>query len=208
MELQLMGKCTNHEIINLNTIIVSSNASALSCSSGQASENLSTSQEVTSLKCRIEQPETVSQLSTPLGFGNSAIALEQSLVAETQQFFMTHDGSTICNEEDLRKWIFNMAKPAALQLGLSSNQGMKFIDKALLEVGTRNLKEKCHGTVNDDEIERHNYENSNAEIGEALVSKVLDGLASNLENVFLNLAIDATHNDALEELSLEVATDE
>ncbi|KAF5200541.1 hypothetical protein FRX31_009872 [Thalictrum thalictroides] len=75
----------------------------------------------------------------------------------------------VSSADELKEWIVNLVKPAAVQLGLSSNQGEKFIDKAFLDVGCRNLGDQNLDTVNEDERERSNYKNANAILGETLV---------------------------------------
>ncbi|KAF5187226.1 hypothetical protein FRX31_023190 [Thalictrum thalictroides] len=105
----------------------------------------------------------------PPGFEQNFEEGEHSQVAETQPEFATQDGSLIRTEEDLRNWIIKLAKPAALQLGLSSNLGVNFIDKTLMEVGARNLKEKNIDTLNEDERERMSYENTNDVLGKIKV---------------------------------------
>ncbi|KAF5187273.1 hypothetical protein FRX31_023139 [Thalictrum thalictroides] len=116
-----------------------------------------------------ETPEVNSEVSIPPGFEGRRQGKDQLGSSGASHTFVTSEGLSIHNADELKEWIVNLVKPAAVQLGLSSNQGEKFIDKAFLDVGCRNLGDQNLDTVNEDERERSNYKNANAILGEAFV---------------------------------------
>ncbi|KAF5179439.1 hypothetical protein FRX31_030974 [Thalictrum thalictroides] len=109
--------------------------------------------------------ESSSDSSVPPGFSNSEImALKEKLNIGC---------NVVQTKEELVEWILGSAKHVAVGLGMTSNRGEKFVEASLLNVGTRNLNSTSTGGLNEDELERINYANSNRDIGEFKVSDVV-----------------------------------
>ncbi|KAF5188026.1 hypothetical protein FRX31_022386 [Thalictrum thalictroides] len=109
--------------------------------------------------------ESSNESSCPPGFSTSEnMTLKEKL---------NKGCNLVQTKEELVEWILGSAKHVAAGLGMTSNRGNKFVESSLLDVGTKNLKSTSTMCLNEDELERINYAESNRDIGDIEVPDVV-----------------------------------